>query len=170
MFSTPWSWDAWFVAEMMVQWSTLAGMRPTLASQLDDCSSVLEIQWTKSSRGMDRRRGGFASEARRLYSADTHVCASARYKNATLKLQSALRDHATSLSRRADRQADESALWPCVPLGVRAVRGARGRVGAAARRSRLGILASASPRMRRSNQSTSLHSIANVLPLPKRQG
>lgn len=105
MFSTPWSWDAWFEAEMMVQWSTLAGMRPTLASLLDDCNSVLEIQWTKSSRGMDRRRGGFASEARRLYSADTHVCASARYKNATLKLQSALRDHATFAAYLAEQTA-----------------------------------------------------------------
>ena len=104
VFSTPWSWDAWFVADMMVQWSTLAGMRPTLASQLDDCSSV-EIQWTKSSRGMDRRRGGFASGGRRLYSASTHACASARYKNATLKLQSALGDHATFAAYLAEQTA-----------------------------------------------------------------
>jgi hypothetical protein len=54
---------------------------------------------------MDRRRGGFASEARRLYSADTHVCASARYKNATLKLQSALRDHATFAAYLAEQTA-----------------------------------------------------------------
>lgn len=86
---------------------------------------------------MDRRRGGFASEARRLYSADTHVCASARYKNATLKLQSALRDHATfaaylaeQTARRTSQLFGHAFLSGYAQLGWR---GVDGRVGAAAR-------------------------------------